>query len=193
MTSTSSRLLVLKKPQDLAGKTIGEFGMYEHDAGIWERCVAPTTNRLAFSRSCIRWWSERTWSTISPICRKRSIRHLLAPSKWRSNASVAASWSRTFRPRFPGSLPCSRRIAGSSRKIGGPMALRPTAGNSTLSPVTLSNRAFFEAHAHNGPGIKRPPEGQANPFVGWRRAAVPCALKTRLTCEELFASELLNT
>ena len=29
----------IKKPQDLAGKTIGEFGIYGHDAGVWSKGI----------------------------------------------------------------------------------------------------------------------------------------------------------
>lgn len=29
----------IKQPQDLAGKTIGEFGMYGHDAGVWPKGI----------------------------------------------------------------------------------------------------------------------------------------------------------
>ncbi|MEJ7665059.1 MAG: hypothetical protein WKG07_38835 [Hymenobacter sp.] len=29
----------IEKPADLAGKTIGEFGMYGHDAGIWPKGI----------------------------------------------------------------------------------------------------------------------------------------------------------
>lgn len=29
----------IKKPQDLAGKTVGEFGVYGHDAGVWPKGI----------------------------------------------------------------------------------------------------------------------------------------------------------